>query len=130
MFDLVADVQSYPEFLPGCSGSSVETTNAHDVLVATLEIRKGPLRQAFSTRNVNTRGSSIKMTLVRGPFKHLEGRWSFTSLGENGSRVALEIDFQFSNSLVRGAFGKVFHHVSGEMLDAFCRRAEVIYGQR
>ena len=106
MFDLVADVQSYPEFLPGCSSSSVETTN------------------------VNTRGSSIEMTLVRGPFKRLEGLWSFTSLGESGSRVVLEIDFQFSNSLVRGAFGKVFHYVSGEMVDAFCRRAEVIYGRR
>ena len=127
MFALVADIDAYPQFLPWCRGATSRLCDDQST-VATLEIAKGPVRQSFTTRNINTPHESIHMQLVEGPFAHLQGCWTFLALDDSGSRVSLEIDFRFANALIRGAFGKVFNHISGEMVNAFCERANAIYG--
>ena len=130
MFRLVTDIEAYPEFLPWCRSARARAGEEQDTTVATLEVARGPIRQSFTTCNRNTLAKSVQMQLVDGPFKYLEGCWQFKPLTGDGARVSLEIEFEFSNMLVRRAFGKVFADVTGELVDAFCRRAAAIYGRR
>ena len=76
MFDLVNDVESYPQFLPWCSGAAT-LESSEQQYTARVEMKKGPLSQHFTTRNVLTPGTQINMSLVDGPFKKLQGQWQF-----------------------------------------------------
>jgi ribosome-associated toxin RatA of RatAB toxin-antitoxin module len=129
MFDLVADIESYPSFLPWCRGAHVVPHGDCEV-EATLEIAKGPLRKSFTTRNRLHPGRRIDLQLVAGPFRHLEGHWVFEDLGDSGARVSLELDFDVGGALLRRTLGPVFNEIAGTMVDAFCRRARSVYGAR
>ena len=80
------------------------------------------------TRNDLFAPQRIELSLVDGPFKRLEGRWLFTPLSEDACKVSLELDFEFSNRLLGMAFGKLFSQVAGQMVEAFTRRADQLYG--
>lgn len=127
MFDLVADVESYPQFLPWCRGACVVACADGDV-EATLEIAKGPLRKSFTTRNRLFPGQRIDLRLVEGPFRHLEGHWVFEDLGGGGAKVSLQLDFDVGGSLLRRTLGPVFGEIANTLVDAFCRRARSVYG--
>lgn len=130
MFDLVNDVEAYPQFLPWCRDSRIISKN-EDVICATLDIAKGGIHHAFSTRNTLDHGNSIRIELIDGPFRHLEGYWQFTTIGDNqGCRIQLDMDFEFSTRLLDLALGPVFTQISGSLVDAFCKRAHEIYGKR
>jgi ribosome-associated toxin RatA of RatAB toxin-antitoxin module len=73
-------------------------------------------------------GEYMDIELVEGPFKHLRGRWDFTALREDASKVELELDFDFSGKMINAAFGTVFRQVADTLVDAFCKRAEEVYG--
>jgi ribosome-associated toxin RatA of RatAB toxin-antitoxin module len=75
-------------------------------------------------------GSSISMSLVDGPFRHLQGQWTFTPLGEEGSKVELHLEFDFSSKMLHSTVGPVFSHIAETMVSAFCNRAHEIYGDR
>ncbi|AOM02571.1 type II toxin-antitoxin system RatA family toxin [Cobetia marina] len=127
MFDLVNDFERYPEFLPGCSDAQLlEQDDAH--LVGRLTLSKAGMEQSFVTRNDLFAPQRIELSLVDGPFKRLEGRWLFTPLSEDACKVSLELDFEFSNRLLGMAFGKLFSQVAGQMVEAFTRRADQLYG--
>lgn len=129
MFDLVNDVEAYPSFLPWCRGSRVISKN-EDVICAALDIAKGGIHHEFSTRNMLDHGNSIRIELIDGPFRHLEGHWQFKPIGDNqGCRVQLDMDFEFSTRLLDLALGPVFTQISGSLVDAFCKRAQEIYGK-
>ena len=127
MFDLVADVESYPAFLPWCRAARVHSRDEREV-EATLEIAKGPLHKSFTTRNTMWHASRIDIRLVRGPFRHLDGRWVFEDLGEAGSRVSLEMHFDVAGALLRRTLGPLFAEVANALVGAFCRRARAVYG--
>jgi ribosome-associated toxin RatA of RatAB toxin-antitoxin module len=128
MFDLVNDVESYPSFLPWCRSSTV-VSKADDEVVASLDLAKGGIHHVFTTRNTLTHNETIKITLVNGPFEHLEGLWQFDMIGDNqGCRVTLNMDFEFSNRIISMALGPIFTQISGSLVDAFCKRAQDIYG--
>lgn len=130
MFDLVNDVEAYPSFLPWCRGSRVLSKN-EDVICASLDIAKGGIHHEFSTRNMLDHGNAIRIELIDGPFRHLEGHWQFKPIGNNqGCRVQLDMDFEFSTRLLDLALGRVFTQISGSLVDAFCKRAQEIYGKR
>ncbi len=130
MFDLVNDVEAYPRFLPWCRGSRVLSKN-EDVICASLDIAKGGIHHEFSTRNMLDHGNAIRIELIDGPFRHLEGHWQFKPIGGNqGCRVQLDMDFEFSTRLLDLALGPVFTQISGSLVDAFCKRAQEIYGKR
>lgn len=130
MFDLVNDVEAYPKFLPWCRGSQIISKN-DKVICATLDIAKGGIHHKFSTRNTLQHGESIRIELIDGPFRHLEGFWQFSPIGDNeGSRVQLDMDFEFSTRLLDLALGPVFTQISGSLVEAFCVRAKEIYGTR
>jgi ribosome-associated toxin RatA of RatAB toxin-antitoxin module len=72
---------------------------------------------------------AIEMQLVEGPFRNLSGRWYFKPLQDNACKVVLTLDFEFSGSLSRMTFGPIFNQAANTMVDAFCRRADVVYGK-
>lgn len=129
MFDLVDDVNAYPQFLPWCSGSR-ERYRDEDMVEAEVEIHKAAISKTFVTRNYRQRGKVIEMKLVEGPFKHLQGLWKFEALGDAGCRVSLDLHFEFSSKLLSLTVGPVFQQIGNTLVDAFCRRAEAKFGKR
>ena len=127
MYTLVNDVARYPEFLPWCRGSEVLETSAADMR-ARLDLARGSFHRSFTTHNFLTPGAGITMTLEDGPFKHLEGRWRFTDLGPEGSKVELDMEFQFDNMLLDLVAGPVFEDICNSLVDAFIRRATALHG--
>lgn len=128
MFALVDDIDAYKEFLPWCSNSHVLVRDESGVR-GEIELRKGKVRKSFITQNINQQDESITMQLVEGPFKHLEGVWLFQSLKADASKVMLELEYEFSNALLKMTVGPVFQQVADRLVDAFCQRANDIYGQ-
>ncbi len=128
MYQLVADVEMYPDFLPWCRSASIDESTGDEVL-ARLEIARGPVRKSFTTRNQLRHGEAIRMSLVNGPFKHLEGEWQFTPLGKDGSKIELHLEFDFESRLLKATVGPVFNHIAETMVEAFCKRAHALYGQ-
>lgn len=126
MFNLVNDVASYPDFLPGCSGSRVlETTNS--AMVASVDVSKAGISKTFTTANTLVHGSEILMELVDGPFKMLKGVWSFIPLDDQACKVELKLEFEFSSKMIELAFGKIFLDVTSNMVNAFTKRAKEVY---
>lgn len=134
MFDLVADIESYDQFLPWCTESRIlsseeagaEPDDPYEV-VARLGLSRGPLKGAFTTRNRVTRPQSIRMQLVDGPFSELNGRWRIESLGDDGCKLMLDLQFDFSSAPKDMLLGAVFEHTCNELVDAFVQRAGQIY---
>lgn len=127
MFELVNDVESYPAFLPGCSGTKIlESSEQH--MMAAVDVSKAGIRKTFVTRNALTHGCKIDMQLVDGPFRTLAGGWHFIELDADACKVELKLDFEFTNGLVEAAFGKVFKELTGNMVSAFTQRAREVYG--
>ncbi len=129
MYDLVDDIESYPEFLPWCSGSRV-LRREDDIVDGEIQIAKGAIRKSFSTRNRVVRGSKIHMTLLEGPFRSLEGVWNFIPLRENASKISLDLEFEISGKLAGMAFGPVFNQICNTMVTSFTERAKALYGER
>lgn len=127
MFDLVNDVESYPEFLPWCSGAST-LERGDQFAIARVDMSMGPLAKHFTTRNDLIDGESIKLSLVDGPFKKLHGQWQFKDIGEHGCRVSFDIEFAFSGILLEKTLSPIFNEICGRMVDAFVTRASQVYG--
>ena len=128
MFDLVNDVKAYPIFVPGCSATTVIAQN-DEKMKASIEVSKIGLTKTFITENTLVSGESIDMRLVDGPFKHLHGGWSFITLDSDACKIELNLEFEFKNIMVEMAFGKIFNEVVNSMVDAFTKRAKIIYGK-
>ena len=122
MYALINDVERYPEFVPGCTAARIESRKAGEV-VATLSIRKGPLRAEFTTRNLLEPDKRVLMQFVSGPFRVLEGLWTLTPLGDLGCRVELEMRFEFANRVAGTLFEPLFVDTATSLVDAFVRRA-------
>ena len=126
MFDLVNDIESYPQFLPWCSGSRI-IKRVDDIVEAELQISKGGFKKAFSTRNRIDLGGKISVSLLDGPFSYLEGVWSFMPLREDASKISLDLEFEMSGKLASLAFGAVFNQICNTMVSSFTHRAKEIY---
>jgi ribosome-associated toxin RatA of RatAB toxin-antitoxin module len=128
MFALVSDVASYPEFLPWCAASRVIEQDATHML-ATIEIRKGPIHLSFTTRNVFDPHRAISMVLVDGSFRALRGSWRFDDIAGKGVRAALRLEYDFTLSAPRFLLEPVFERVCQAIMSAFARRAHETYGR-
>ncbi|WP_217437160.1 type II toxin-antitoxin system RatA family toxin [Serratia fonticola] len=126
MYQLVNDVHSYPDFLPGCTGSRVIAASPNE-MTAAVEVAKAGISKTFTTRNTLLDNQSINMQLVDGPFRKLIGGWQFTALSPEACKVELHLDFEFTNKLIELAFGKVFKELAGSMVQAFTQRAKEVY---
>lgn len=127
LFALVEDVEAYPEFLPGCTGSHVLDREAGATL-ARLSLVRGPFAASFTTRNVSEPPGRLTMELVEGPFTTLHGEWTITPLGKQGSRVELRVRFAFPGKTRDLLLGPAFESTLGGVMDAFVRRARQLYG--
>jgi ribosome-associated toxin RatA of RatAB toxin-antitoxin module len=130
MFELVSDVERYPEFLPWCdAGQVLERTR--DGMVASIGMHFGGVHKRFTTRNVHEADRRIHLRLVEGPFSELEGVWEFQPVGD-GTQRACRIEFTlrygFSSSVLAALVGPVFDRIANTLVDAFVKRADQIYG--
>jgi ribosome-associated toxin RatA of RatAB toxin-antitoxin module len=127
MFDLVNDVESYPKFLPWCSGSRI-IKREQEYIEAELTISKSGFKKSFSTRNTVDMGGRITVSLLHGPFSRLEGVWNFMPLREDASKISLDLEFEMSGVLANLAFGAVFNQICNTMVASFTGRAKEVYG--
>lgn len=127
MFDVVADVRSYPAFLNWCDGMEV-VAESSDEIVAKLRIVFSKLKFSFTTRNRMIKNESVSISLINGPFSSLHGEWNITTLSEQACKVSLEMEFEFDNALTQKVFGGMFQNVIATQLEAFHTRAKQLYG--
>lgn len=126
LFDLVADVGRYPEFLPWCTASKVRTRTENE-LVADLTIGFGPFRESFTSRVTLDRPHLIKVRYENGPFRYLNNQWRFEP-HPKGCDVRFFVDFEFRSRLLQAAIGVVFNEAVRRMVNAFLKRAHAVYG--
>lgn len=126
MFDLVADVGKYPQFLPWCVGARVRSRTETE-LVADLNIGFGPFRESFTSRVHMERPGLIRVRYENGPFRYLNNQWRFEA-DKNGCRVDFFVDFEFRSKLLQSAIGVVFNEAVRRMVQAFLKRAREVYG--
>ena len=126
LFDLVADVGRYPEFLPWCVGAKIRTRTEQE-LVADLTIGFGPFRESFTSRVALERPRLIRVQYENGPFRYLRYQCVFTPPPE-GSADDFWVDFEFRSKLLQKAIGAVFNEAVRRMISAFLKRAREVYG--
>ena len=130
MFALVEDIERYPQFLPWVASAQLLERTPRAV-VGRLEMHRAGMREVVTTRNTLTPPGEITLALVAGPFKTLEGRWTFEPIGEErGTRVALSIRFEFANAMLNLLLSRSFEKSCNELVDAFVARARAVYGKR
>lgn len=129
MYNLVNDIESYPQFLPWCRSAQV-VPYSEDELRATIEMAKGAVHKTFTTNNRMQKHKMIDIRLLEGPFQRLEGYWRFEPLRADACKVSLDMEFEFSSALLRKVIEPVFKQIANSLVDAFCKRAVELYGRR
>lgn len=127
VYGLVADVERYPEFLPWCTSARI-LARTDDEVTVTLGLSSGLARASFTTRNRLVPGRALTMSLVDGPFDHLEGRWDFTPIRTAGARADLHVAFATHGVMGALALGPAFEAACNHLVDAFARRARQVFG--
>jgi len=127
MYSIVNQVDLYDQFLPWCSESQIiESTDS--TMTASVFMKKGPLDQAFTTRNHMIPSQQITLELIDGPFKELSGQWDFQDISDQGSKIILRLNYQFSNPIISMVVGPVFNQIANTLVDSFCKRADELHG--
>jgi coenzyme Q-binding protein COQ10 len=127
LFQLVADVHRYPEFLPWCVGARVLSRDEHK-LVADLTIGFKMFRETFRSEVTLERPHVVRVRYLDGPFRYLNNTWKFTPVPQ-GTEVDFFVDFEFRSRLLQAVIGTVFNEAVRLMVRAFERRAMVLYGR-
>ncbi len=126
LFDLVADVGKYPQFLPWCVAARVRSRTETES-VADLTIGFGPFRESFTSRVMLERPGQIRVRYENGPFRYLNNQWTFEP-DPLGCKVKFFVDFEFRSRLLQAAIGVVFNEAVRRMVNAFLKRARDVYG--
>jgi coenzyme Q-binding protein COQ10 len=133
MFALVADVESYPKFVPLCRALTVKARSSEagrEVLVADMTVAYGPVRETFTTRVTLDRPNlAVRAEYINGPFRHLDSRWTFTPTGERSCVVRFAIDYEFRSRTLAALMGAAFDTAFRKFADAFEARADAVYGK-
>ena len=131
MYDLVADVESYPKFLPWTAAARIRSRDDqgdHEVMLADLVISFKVFRERFGSRvTLWPADSRIDTEYLDGPFHHMQSKWGFTDVG-GGCEVSFFVDFEFKNRILQGAAGMFFYEAMQRIVRAFERRAAELYG--
>ena len=126
LFELINDIESYPDFLDGCV--SAEILHLEEGLMeARLSLSKKGISQEFVTRNRLVENESISMELVEGPFESLDGAWIIETLGDEGCKLSLELDFESKRGMIMQMIAKFFGEISNRLVDAICEEASRRY---
>ena len=127
MFELVEDIEAYPRFLPWCERTQVDYRDVRKT-IATLHINYLNVKSHFTTENDKDAPSFMRLRLVDGPFRRLEGSWRFRPLDEQACKIEFQLTYEFSSRLFDKVIGPVFGQICNTFVDAFARRAEQVYG--
>ncbi|MGR3468196.1 MAG: type II toxin-antitoxin system RatA family toxin [Shimia sp.] len=131
MYDLVADVGSYPKFLPWCAAARIrsrEERGETEVMLADLVVSFKVFRERFGSKVVlNETTRTIDTEYIDGPFRYMESTWKFRE-AEGGCEVEFFVDFEFRNAVLQGLIGVVFNEAMQRIVRAFERRAATLYG--
>lgn len=127
MYDLVADVRRYPEFLPWCVGSRIVSQTDNELL-ADLTIGFKMFRETFRSRVQLSPKHEVRVQYENGPFRYLNNTWKFTPV-EGGTEVDFFVDFEFKSALLQAVIGVVFNEAVRLMVRSFERRAMTLYGR-
>lgn len=127
LFQLVDDIESYPDYMDGCVGAAVLHRDAGYV-EARLDLARGGIQHSFSTRNRLLAHQAIELELLEGPFETFRGRWQFQALGDSACKLSLDLEFTFNNGVLGVAAGKLFDSVTANLVEALSRRARDLYG--
>lgn len=128
MYQLVNDVDSYPEFIPWCVKCEV-VKEAKNEKQAVMYFASRGIKAAVTTRNDLIENQKITVHLIKGPFKHLTGNWEFHKIDERACKVELDMEYSFSNRLYEATLGPIFNQVANKLVSAFAKRAEEMYGK-
>ncbi len=130
LFDLVADVERYPEFLPWCVGARIRKRLPDGTMEADLVIGFKMFRERFASIVKPDRANHrIDVSYVDGPFRYLNNHWKFIAEGENRTRVDFFVDFEFKSALLQKVIGVLFNEAVRRMVAAFETRAKQLYGR-
>ena len=128
LFDLVADIERYPEFLPWCVGARIRNRTEREI-VADLMIGFRLIRERFTSRvTLNREGRRIDVTYTEGPFRYLNNHWIFEPDGQGGTFLDFYVDFEFRSIVLQKVIGVVFNEAVRRMVGAFETRAKHLYG--
>jgi len=133
MFDLVADVERYPSFVPLCQGLVVRGRRAQDdgteVLIADMTVAYKVFRETFTSRVVlDPAKHEIRVSYLDGPFRSMENRWTFRPIEGGGTEVGFFIDYEFKSRALGLVMGAVFEQAFRKFSEAFEARADQVYG--
>lgn len=127
MFELVDRAEDYPKFLPWYGKTEIISREGNELKARLFMDYKG-VKQSFATHNHNIPGREIRMDLLEGPFKTLNGTWKFIPLGNDACKIEFKLQYDFSNSLLAALISPVFQHLSGKLVDAFVEEANRRHG--
>jgi coenzyme Q-binding protein COQ10 len=135
MFDLVADAEKYPRFLPLCEALKIrgrqDLGEGREILVADMTVAFKVVRETYTSRVVLDRPAMvIQVAYLDGPFEHLDNRWSFRDLEGGGCEVDFHIDYRFKNRTLGALMGAMFDKAFHKFSEAFAKRADEVYGAR
>lgn len=129
LFDLVADIERYPEFLPWCIGARIRNRR-ENVVIADLVIGFKGIRERFTSRvTLNREGMRIDVAYLDGPFKYLNNHWIFNDADGDACEIDFFVDFEFRSRLLQKIIGVLFNEAVRRMVSAFEARAAVLYGK-
>ncbi len=129
MYALVENLTAYPEFLPWCGCTEILEREG-EITRAAITIDFRGLKQRFSTENRANPPQLIEMSLLHGPFRHLDGSWRFKALGDDACKIEFRLHYEFSSKLLEKLVGPVFNFIASTFVDAFVKRALQVYGKR
>jgi coenzyme Q-binding protein COQ10 len=133
MFDLVADVEKYPQFLPLCDSLRIrgrEQRSHRTILIADMTVAYAMFHETFTSRvTLDPRDLKILVEYVDGPFRRLENRWQFRPTGENRCDVEFYIEWELRSRTLAMVVGAVFERAFRKFAEAFEARADVVYGR-
>ncbi len=130
VFDLVADVGKYPEFLPWCIGARIREARP-DMVLADLMIGFKMVREKFTSKVwLKRQEKRIDVEFIDGPFRYLKNQWTFTDIGDGKCQVGFYLEFEFKSVVLQKLIGVLFHEAVKRMVAAFEARARQLYGSR
>jgi ribosome-associated toxin RatA of RatAB toxin-antitoxin module len=128
MFALVDDIEAYPTRFAWCAGAQILERESDAVRIARLDLRLAGFTQSFTTRNTADAPHRLRMHLVDGPLRALDGEFRFEALGDEGCRISLDLEFDYANRLAGAALRLGFQGLANRLVDDFCSAAVKEYG--
>jgi ribosome-associated toxin RatA of RatAB toxin-antitoxin module len=126
MYDIVNDVEHYPEFLPWCGATRIEHQDEHSMVAAILMQAVG-LNHWFKTGNSMVPGERIDISLLEGPFSKLDGSWRFIPINSDGSKIELVLNFEIKHNLASAIIAPAFSRIANTLVESFCNRARDLH---